>query len=201
MFLLASVIVGLTAGLLRAWIARRPLHPYDIRLFWLILAAFLPQLVAFVLPTKANFPDSLAPIALIVSQIGLLLFAIVNLKIPGFWLLTLGLALNLTVIIFNGGLMPISPETAATMFPNAPAGAFVLGERLGTGKDILLAVEQTRLWFLSDRFLVPYGPGYHVAFSLGDAAVTLGIIWALWGIGAPAGSRQPATGQLNLSGN
>jgi len=196
MFLLASIIVGLSAGLLRAWITRRPLQSYDTRLTWLLLIAFLPQLIAFVLPTKSTFPDNLAPAALIASQMGLLLFALVNLKIPGFPLLTVGLAFNLIVIILNGGLMPISPETAASMFPNAPAGALVLGERLGTGKDILLSVQQTRLWFLSDRFLIPYA-GYHVAFSLGDAAVTLGIIWALWGIGAPQRSIQ----KLSLAGN
>lgn len=201
MFLLASVVVGLAAGLLRAWITHRSPQSYDIRSSWLILFAFLPQLIFFVLPTKASVPDSLAPAALIASQIGLLLFAIVNLKIPGFWILTIGLALNLTVILFNGGLMPISPATAMTIFPDAPSGALVLGERLGTGKDILLAVEHTRLWFLSDRFLIPYGPGYFVAFSLGDVFVTSGIIWVLWGIGAAPKPSQTAASKLSLCGN
>jgi uncharacterized protein with PQ loop repeat len=201
MFLLASVIVGLTAGLLRAWITRRPLQSYDTRLSWLLLIAFLPQLIAFVLPTKTAFPDALAPAALVASQIGLLLFAILNLKIPGFGLMAAGLALNLVVTIINGGLMPISPETATTIFPDAPAGAMVLGERLGTGKDILLTVQETRLWFLSDRFLIPYGQGYYVAFSLGDLAVTGGIIWALWGIGAPPKPNLTTSGKLSLTDN
>ncbi len=201
MFLLASVVVGLSAGLLRAWITHRPLRSDDIRFSWLILIAFLPQLFFFVLPTKAALPDSLAPAALIASQVGLLLFVILNFKIPGFWLLIIGLGLNLIVILCNGGLMPISPATATTIFPNAPAGAMVLGERLGTGKDILLAVEQTRLWVLSDRFLIPYGQGYFVAFSLGDLFVTSGIVWVLWGMGAARKPNQPVTSNLSLCGN
>lgn len=186
MFLLSAVAVGLVAGLLRAGISRRPLQSYNFRLMWVVIIAFLPQLIAFVLPTKATFPDSLAPAALVISQAGLLVFALANLNKPGFWLLSLGLALNLTVILFNGGLMPISPETVGAIFPNAPSGAMVIGERLGTGKDILLAAEQTRLWALSDRFLIPYGPGYHVAFSAGDAVVAIGVIVAFWAIGSPA---------------
>lgn len=185
MFLLAAVVVGLMAGLLRAALFKRPLRSYDFRLPWLVFIAFVPQLVAFILPTKALLPDLWASVALICSQAGLLIFALLNLRKPGFWLLGLGLTLNLAVIVLNGGWMPISPETVATMFPDS-AGVLAVGERLGTGKDILLAADQTRLWFFSDRFLVPYGAGYHVAFSLGDALVSLGIIAALWSIGAPA---------------
>lgn len=192
MFLLAAVIVGLFAGLLRAAVLRRTIQPFDVRLTWLVFVAFLPQLFAFVLPTKANFPDGLAPAALIISQAGLLVFAAVNFNKPGFWLLSLGLACNLLVIVLNGGLMPISPATIQGIFPNAPADAFVIGERLGTGKDILLTVEQTRLVFLSDRFLIPYGPGYAVAFSFGDALVAAGIILALWSISVPARSATQA---------
>ncbi len=189
MFLIAAVIVGLVAGLLRSVISRRPVQFFDLRLTWLVPIAFVPQLIAFVLPTKATFPDNLAPAALVFSQAGLLVFALANFNKPGFWLLSLGLALNLTVIVLNGGLMPISPETVRVIFPDAPAGAMVIGERLGTGKDILLTVEQTRLWAFSDRFLIPYGPGYHVAFSAGDAIVALGVIAAFWAIGAPANQR------------
>jgi hypothetical protein len=201
MFLLSAVLIGLVAGLLRAGIYRRPLHPYDLRLTWVVLIAFLPQLFAFVLPTKATFPDSLAPAALVISQAGLLIFALANLNTPGFWLLSLGLTLNLTVIVFNGGLMPISRETVSTIFPDMQAGAMVIGERLGTGKDILLAVDQTRLWALSDRFLVPYGPGYYVAFSPGDAMVAIGIIVALWAIGAPTLTGLPAKASQQPGGN
>jgi hypothetical protein len=138
---------------------------------------------------------------LVISQAGLLIFALANLNFPGFWLLSLGLILNLTVILFNGGLMPISPETVSTIFPDMQAGGMVIGERLGTGKDILLAVEQTRLWALSDRFLVPYGPGYYVAFSPGDALVAIGIIAALWSIGAPAMSGLPAKASQQPGGD
>lgn len=200
MFLISAVLVGLLAGLLRAALTRRPLRSYELRLTWLVFIAFIPQLFAFVLPTKANFPDSLAPAALVISQAGLLIFAAANISKPGFWLLGLGLILNFAVIVLNGGLMPISPETVATIFPDA-AISTMMGERLGTGKDVLLSVDQTRLWFLSDRFLIPYGPGYHVAFSLGDALVSCGIIVALWSLGAPAKAESAGDRQNILVSN
>lgn len=186
MILLVAILVGLVAGLLRAAVLRRTIQPFDVRLTWLVFAALLPQLIAFVLPTRENFPDGLAPFALVFSQAGLLVFAAVNFNKPGFWLLILGLACNLLVITLNGGLMPISPETVQGLLPNAPADAFVIGERLGTGKDILLSVEQTRLAFLSDRFLIRFGTGYAVAYSIGDVLVAAGIILALWSISEPA---------------
>lgn len=192
MFLLSAVLLGLTAALARAAIFRRPLRSYEVRCSWLVFVAFLPQLFAFVLPTRATFPDHWAPAALVTSQIALLIFALLNFSKPGFWLLSLGLILNLTVIVLNGGLMPISPETVAVIFPQT-AASLPLGERLGTGKDILLPAEQTRLGFLSDRFLIPYGAGHYVAFSLGDALVACGIILALWALSAPA---SPASDNL-----
>ena len=53
-----------------------------------------------------------------------------------------------------------------------------MGSRLGTGKDIVLAVDQTRLWWLSDRFLLPL-PGGYVAFSLGDVLIAVGAFFVL----------------------
>jgi hypothetical protein len=185
MLMLLAVVVGLIAGLTRAIVYRRPLQPFELRLTWLVFIAFIPQLIAFALPTKTTFPDSLAPVALIISQAGLLVFAAANLNKPGFWLLSLGLALNLLVIVANGGLMPILPETAAAIYPTAPVGAITAGERLGTGRDIVLTLQQTRLAFLSDRFLVAYGLGHRAAFSLGDVGIALGTTAVLWTIGAP----------------
>jgi hypothetical protein len=101
------------------------------------------------------------------------------------WLLTLGLALNLAVIIANGGLMPISPETAGQLVPAAAVQSMNVGSRFGFGKDVLLLPEGTHLGWLSDRFLLPGWFAYQVAFSLGDIFVASGIFWLLLRQGTP----------------
>jgi hypothetical protein len=115
----------------------------------------------------------------------LLLWIIANRKRPEFWLLGLGLALNFLVIAINGGMMPIRPEMVRHLLPYAPEGAWQIGARLGTGKDVVLLVEQTHLWFLSDWFTPPSWMQYRVAFSIGDVFITLGVFWLLWSCGAP----------------
>ena len=163
-----------------AAIGRRPYQLPELRWAWLVLLAFIPQFFAFVLPaTRASFPTSWIPVVLIGSQSLLLIFSIVNIRRPGFWLLGLGLALNLLVILLNGGMMPISPETIQHLYPDAPFGAWQMGQRLGVGKDIVLPAAETRLWVLSDHFSLPDWVSYKVAFSLGDVLISAGAFWLL----------------------
>ncbi|MDP2976705.1 MAG: DUF5317 family protein, partial [Anaerolineales bacterium] len=83
------------------------------------------------------------------------------------------------------GLMPISPETATRLAPAAVVQAIQPGQRLGFSKDILLLTEDTRLVWLSDRFLLPAWFFYQVAFSLGDIFIACGIFWLLMRQGIP----------------
>src|SRR3712207_701242 len=155
MILLWAVAAGLAASLARAWVLGHRLHPPDLRLVWLVPLALLPQFLAFLIPaTRRVIPDTLAATGLVSTQMLLLVFVWMNRHLPGFWALGLGLVLNLLVIILNGGLMPISPETVMRVTPDAPAESWQVGARLGTSKDIVLPVSATRLWWLSDRFVV-----------------------------------------------
>lgn len=187
--LLLAVIVGLLAGLIRAWCRERRLSPLSLRLTWLALLAFLPQWFAFYLPiTRRQLTSNWAAIALVSSQALLLVFAWFNRNQPGFRALSLGLVLNLLVIVLNGGLMPISPETVARLASDAPPQTWQVGGRLGTSKDVVLPIEAMRLWWLSDRFLLPAGFPGRVAFSVGDVLIAAGAFWLLWAIGGSSPS-------------
>ena len=145
MILVLAIIFGLALGLLRAQWGGRRLAPPRLRYEWLVLVAFAPQLFAFFLPvTRELLADHFVVVSLVTSQVLLLGFVLLNLRQPGFWVLGLGLTLNMLVIAFNGGLMPISPETVARLTPDLSPDAFQVGQRLGTGKDIVLPTTSTR---------------------------------------------------------
>jgi len=127
---------------------------------------------------------TLAATVLTSSQLLLLLFVWFNRKQSGFWILGVGLFLNLAVIGLNGGLMPISPETLGRMVPDRPAGSWQIGSRVGNAKDIILPTPQTRLAWLSDRFLLPPWFPAQAAFSTGDIFIAIGAFWWLWESGA-----------------
>lgn len=146
MVLVIAVFIGLIAGLVRAWVGKREYRFYELNAPFLVLVAFLPQIITFFLPSiKNGVPDKYAPIVLVSTQAILFLFAVLNIKKISFWPISLGFLANFVVIVLNGGLMPISPETIRRLVPNAPAEWLVTGQRLGTGKDIVLNTKDTIL--------------------------------------------------------
>jgi hypothetical protein len=150
----------------------------------LVPVAYFLQLLAFRLPsTSNNIPNEIIPAGLVGTQLLLLVFVWFNRTQPGFWVLGLGLALNMLVIILNGGLMPISPETVARITPGMPAATWEVGQRFSTSKDIVLPAAEIRLGLLSDRFLLPDWVPYRVAFSLGDVLIGLGAFSLMCSLG------------------
>jgi hypothetical protein len=182
--LLGAALLGWLGGMVWAYTGRRPYQIPELRWAWLVVLAFVPQFFAFVLPaTRDVFPSDWIPVALVSSQLLLLIFALANLGWPGFWLLGLGLILNLVVIVSNGGMMPISPDTIQQLLPDAPPGAWQLGQRFGSGKDVVLLAGETNLWLLSDHLTLPAWVPYKVAFSLGDVWIAVGSFWLLLSFG------------------
>jgi len=181
MILTVAVIAGLIAVLVRSKLTRQPLRAVELKKAWLVLLAFLPQLVAFGFPSRwIQVSNDLIPVLLVVSQMILIRFAWLNGSIPGGWLLGTGLLLNFSVIVLNRGWMPISPDAVRQLIPRASADSWQIGERLGRTKDMVLRVEDTRLWFLSDRIILPEFFNYPVAFSIGDIFIAAGAFWLIW---------------------
>jgi hypothetical protein len=178
LILLVAILLGIPTGLLIARWRKRQWSLPPLRSVWLVIVAFLPQFIAFYLPaTRSLLPDGLVSAGLVSSQVLLLVFCWLNRRFTGAWLLAAGLALNLMVIAANGGFMPISPQTASRLVPQEVVQSIPLGSRFGHGKDVLLLPDDTRLVWLSDRFLPPEGFPYQVAFSLGDVVLATGAFW------------------------
>lgn len=183
MILIAAVLIGLIAGLCRAWIGKTKYQVIDLKYPILVLVAFIPQYFAFFAPkTRELIPDSVVSILLVSSMIVLMFFSILNIQKPGFWPIFAGFFLNFLVIVLNGGLMPISMETVNKMTAGLDS-TWMIGQRFGYSKDVILSPEMTRLAFLSDRFTVTNIFGNNFAFSLGDILIAIGIIWLLWMLG------------------
>jgi len=174
--LLIAVFAGLLVGLLRSRLQHQAWQLPELRHVWLVVVAFIPQLLIFYLPGwRDQIPESAVSAGLVTSQLGLLVFCLLNWKYNGILVLAGGLALNLFVIVVNGGFMPLSTETAAQLMSQRFLDTLKVGSPLGAGsKDILLAPQQIIFPWLADRFVIPAGFLYRFAFSIGDVFIGLG---------------------------
>ena len=194
MILLLAVGAGLLIGLLRSQIREEAYQIPELKHAWLVLISVLPQLLIFQISfTSVWFPDSFAAGILMISQLLLVIFVSANWQAPGMRILGIGLLLNLLVISFNGGFMPMDPDTARSLFPNAPDEIWVIGERIGRSKNVLLPTEGTRLAILSDRILLPKWFPWARAISIGDLLITAGVFWLLGFNSVPA----PASAEIS----
>ncbi|MFH2102578.1 MAG: DUF5317 domain-containing protein [Chloroflexota bacterium] len=174
MILLIGLLAGLLVGLVLGYWRKQTWKVPSLRHTWLAIVAFVPQLFAIYIPgIRTRIPSEWASVSLIISLGLLLVFCWLNRKNWGMMVLAAGLVLNLSVILLNGGFMPISPETASRLVPEEVISTLESGSRFGW-KDILLLPEETRLAFLADHYLPPAGFPYQVAFSLGDIFIATG---------------------------
>ncbi len=175
MVLIAAVAAVLILG--HAQLTGRSLRKVEFRLLGLVPAAAIPQLLAFYIPaTRVWVPDLLAPVILVWSQLVLLGFVALNLRRPGMPLLGLGLAMNFVVILTNGGMMPVSPQTASRL----SSMDWAAGARFGPGKSVVLPTQTTIFGSLSDRIMLPEWFPYQAAYSIGDVLLIAGVLVLLW---------------------
>lgn len=172
MILLLALAVALLVAFLRGG-SLRNLADFHLEWGWLAGLALAIQIVAVYWATGDSYLY-LQGGALVVS--GLLLLPMVwrNRRSPGLALIGLGLALNLAVMVANGGFMPITSEAVARIEHQHSIVHLDGVKRMSGSKGIVLPREETALWALSDIFIIP--PPFPVAsaFSLGDVLVTVG---------------------------
>ena len=101
------------------------------------------------------------------------LFAWFNRRIVGVSVIGLGLLMNAAVIGTNGGQMPVDPGQVAAI---GQLNEFLDAENRGEWSTFTVMKPETRLAFLGDRFPVPMPFKEPSILSLGDLAITAGIL-------------------------
>lgn len=110
---------------------------------------------------------------LIYSYLLLTIAASQNLHLRGLGIIFLGLLLNFTVMVANGGFMPVSSEALNQAGWGERLATVEPGTLLPGSKDILLSRKDTNLWFISDVVALP---AINKVISPGDILICLGLL-------------------------
>lgn len=137
-----------------------------LKLLWLVPAVVALQFAAIYLATAVDSSEVLLRISLPVAHALLIPFLLANWRLWGIRLVAAGLALNLLVIVANGGLMPIEPA-AVTAVGRHDVTTLEFGGHIAGTKNVLLAPNEANFAALSDRILLELGP-LRKAISAGD---------------------------------
>ena len=164
LLIVGAILLAVLAGL--AWGGKlRNLSAAHIR--WPALAVV--GLVLQVLPVRES-AKGLA-FALLMLSLGLLFaFALLNLRLPGFWLILIGICLNALVIGVNQG-MPVTRHALVVSDQASTLGAL----EQGGGAKHHLAGPDDRVIFLAD--VIPIPNPVHQVLSVGDLFTYGGVMW------------------------
>jgi len=170
MLLLYAIVIGLLIG--RAAGGRiSALAEIHIRWWALALAGLAFQLLLFG-PILADRVGDAGPLLYVASSALVFLAMLRNLELPGFPLLALGAALNMLVIVANGGFMPSAPGAWELL-----NGAAILPVTTFTNSTLIHA--GTTLPFLGDVFALPRPIPLANVFSVGDVLIGVGAAWCV----------------------
>lgn len=94
----------------------------------------------------------------------------------GTWVIFVGLAANLAVILANGGLMPIERRSIVAAVGAERAQAYEPGSWVRGSKDVLVTRDSGRAVVLGDGIVVPIGAERGIVASPGDAVILVGVM-------------------------
>lgn len=156
-----------------------------IRAWWLFLAAFAIQVVAFPFAFLPWQVDSTVASVLWLASYGLLVVAAtLNRRIVGVPLVALGMGMNVVAIVANGGSMPVLPQA----MHDAGADYVTLANSTATAAP--------RLSWLVDRWAAPDWVPLANVFSVGDVVIALGaMVIVLAAMGTQMPRRAPAASE------
>jgi len=156
-WMLLVLVIAIVLGAARGGKLRN-LTEIRVTLWWLLPLGFLILAVANFLPREKH---QLAVALILFSYVPLLLFVWLNRDSSGIWIAGIGILMNFTVIVINGG-MPVLAEAASVA--GGGDGQLVLG-----AKHVVMTAD-TRLPFLADVIPLPAS-----VLSLGDVFLAIGI--------------------------
>jgi Family of unknown function (DUF5317) len=166
MLLLAGLVIGVAAGVVTGG---KLGNLSTLRFRWPYFVLLVLVIKEVVLLTPLNRIDG-TQFVYAASLAALVGWTVWNIDLlPGVWLVSVGSALNLLVVLVNGGRMPVSPELAAR-------GSHLLVDRGFIGQYVLMG-PHTHLSWLADwlAFPGPLGRVLPEAYSPGDFVSALGI--------------------------
>ena len=154
-----SIFGALLSGALAFW--RRPQMPR----FW-------PLLAVAMVPQVGNLIGIRIPGMFFVAIAVIGIWCIYNRDVPGTAVVAVGIGLNLLVMGFHGGSMPVRADVLRSSFGVIAAP----GTILAGSKDVV--IDTSALWLLSDWIILSLG-ATKVIVSLGDLIIVAGVAWWL----------------------
>lgn len=175
MILLWAGAVGFLVGTLRKGTLRQ-LGKLRLRHTWLVFLSFFIQILIFPLFKEEPIIGIWTPYFYGFSYFLLISFTVLNIRIWQIGTIGLGMLLNITVIVSNGGYMPASISALNK------AGKHLVAKNLsefGVYGNLIDIGRKTNLELLGDRLYLPDWLPLSNAFSVGDALIGLGVIMLL----------------------
>jgi len=162
----------------------RRLGQFRLRHSWLVWLALAVQIVVIsILPDMGAWSE-----AAHFASYGLAaLFAILNNRSAGTWIVAIGGTCNLLAITANGGIMPATSSALKASGWRPTPGHFANSA----------ALPHPRLVFLGDVFSTPPWFPVHSVFSIGDILIVLGVAVFLHTTCRGTGEARPSGGRAH----
>lgn len=168
MVLLAGIVAGIVVGLLQGGKLAN-LGKIHLRWAWVAVLALVIQ--AILIRVRPDW-DSAARVFFPLTHAVILGVAWINRDLDGMWLVAAGAALNLIVMMANGGFIPVTPEALVRAGLAEDTQSIVPNTRVATSKGFILPKDESTLWWLGDVIALRF---IRTIISVGDVLIVPGI--------------------------